>query len=80
MQALFGNGFALPEISPFRAGAVHLKVEDKGEIDELVNEDVVCIIGKTGPWYHVQYVRDGIQHTGWAHTAWIAPWGTSYGD
>ncbi len=51
------------------------------EIDELVNDDVVCILGTVTPWDHIRYVRDGTIHTGWAHSKWVAKWGSSrYGD
>jgi hypothetical protein len=61
--------------------SVHPFPGSSEEIDELVNDDVVCLLGSSGPWDHVQYVRDGILHTGWAHSKWIAKWGSSrYGD
>ena len=51
------------------------------EIDELVNDDVVCILGTVTPWDHIRYFRDGTNHTGWAHSKWIAKWGGSrFGD
>ena len=55
--------------------SVHQTPFSRVEIEELVNGDLVCVIGQKAQWYHVQYVRDGIQHTGWVHSTWIYQWG-----
>jgi hypothetical protein len=45
--------------------------DTRDEIDELFTGDTVCVHGKAGPWFHVQYVRNGRAQTGWAHARYI---------
>ena len=46
-------------------------IDTRDEIDELFTGDTVCVQGTAGPWFHVQYVRDGRAQTGWAHARYI---------